>query len=77
MYYESRHYDGRPFPARVDVPTAVANFPGELAQPPRAWVERQFNLVHWTFPERGGHFAALEAPELFVDDVRAAFRPQR
>ena len=77
MYYESQRYDGRPFPAQIDVPTAVANFPGELAAPPRAWVEQQFNLVRWSFPERGGHFAALEAPDEFIADVRAAFRPLR
>ena len=77
MYYESRRYDGRPFPERVEVPTAVANFPGELSLPPRAWVERQFNLVHWSLPEKGGHFAALEVPELFVADVREAFGPLR
>jgi pimeloyl-ACP methyl ester carboxylesterase len=77
MYYESRHYEGRPWPERVDVPTAVANFPGELAAPPRAWVERQFNLVHWSHPERGGHFAALEVPHLLAEDIRTAFRPLR
>jgi len=77
MYYESRHYDGRPWPERVDVPTAVANFPGELAAPPRAWVERMFNLVHWSHPERGGHFAALEAPDLLAADIQAAFRALR
>lgn len=77
MYYESRHYETRPWPERVNVPTAVANFPGELSLPPRAWVERQFNLVHWSFPERGGHFAALEAPELLARDIRDAFRPLR
>jgi pimeloyl-ACP methyl ester carboxylesterase len=77
MYYESRHYDARPWPERVDVPTAVANFPAELSLPPRAWVERQFNLVRWSFPERGGHFAALEAPELLAADIRKAFRPLR
>ncbi|HET6473437.1 MAG TPA: epoxide hydrolase [Pseudomonadales bacterium] len=77
MYYESRRYTGSPFPERVDAPTAVANFPGELFLAPRAWVEKQFNLVHWSHPARGGHFAALEAPDLLVDDIRAAFRPLR
>lgn len=77
MYYESRQIDGRPFPERIETPTAVANFPGELALPPRGWVERQFHLVRWSFPERGGHFAALEAPELLVADVQEAFRPLR
>jgi microsomal epoxide hydrolase len=77
MYYESRHYDGKPWPEYVTVPTAVANFPGELAAPPRAWVARQFNLVHWSHPARGGHFAALEVPELLAADIAAAFRPLR
>ena len=77
MYYESRHYEGRPWPERVAVPTAVANFPGELAAPPRAWVERQFNLVHWSHLPRGGHFAALEVPELLAGDICEAFRPLR
>ena len=77
MYYESRRYDGKPFPERVDVPTAVANFPGELYLPPRAWVEKQYNVVHWSQPSRGGHFAAIEAPELLVADIRDAFRPLR
>jgi pimeloyl-ACP methyl ester carboxylesterase len=77
MYYESRRYDGKPFPERIDVPTAVANFPGELYLPPRAWVEKQFNVVHWSQPSRGGHFAAIEAPELLVADIRDAFRPLR
>jgi len=45
--------------------------------PPRAWVEKQFNLVHWSHPARGGHFAALEAPDLLVDDICTAFRPLR
>jgi pimeloyl-ACP methyl ester carboxylesterase len=77
MYYESRRYDGAPFPERVEVPTAVANFPGELFLPPKVWVERQFNLVRWSHPKRGGHFAALESPDLLVDDIRDAFRPLR
>lgn len=77
LYYESRRYEGASFPDRVEVPTAVANFPGELFLPPRAWVEKQFNVVHWSYPERGGHFAAIEAPDLLVDDIRTAFRPLR
>ena len=42
--------------------------------PQRAWAERRYNIVHWTNPERGGHFAAMEVPDLFVEDVRAFFR---
>jgi pimeloyl-ACP methyl ester carboxylesterase len=54
---------------RVTVPCAVARFPHELPSPPRSWVERGYNLVRWTEMPRGGHFAALEAPDLFARDV--------
>lgn len=78
MYYANRHHaPDPPAPERVDVPTAVAVFPGELYLPPRAWVERQYHLVHWSVQDRGGHFAALEAPEALVADLRAAFAPLR
>jgi microsomal epoxide hydrolase len=40
-------------------------------------VEARYNLTHWTDMARGGHFAAMEVPDLFVDDVRAFFRPLR
>jgi microsomal epoxide hydrolase len=57
---------------RVEVPTGVAAFPRDLlAFPPRAMVERGYNVVHWTTMPRGGHFASLEEPELFLADLRA------
>ena len=57
------------------VPTGVANYPAEIGRSERAWAERRYpNIVHWTYPERGGHFAAMEVPDLFVSDVRAFFR---
>lgn len=57
---------------RVEVPTGVAAFPRDLlAFPPRAMVERGYNVAHWTTMPRGGHFASLEEPELFLADVRA------
>ncbi len=61
---------------KVEVPTGFAIFPKDVmnALPPRSWVEDQYNIVHWTDMARGGHFAAVEAPELFVADVRAFFR---
>jgi pimeloyl-ACP methyl ester carboxylesterase len=62
---------------RVTVPTGVVRLPREIPMPPRRWVERAFNLVHWTSLERGGHFAAFEAPELLAEDIRAFFRPFR
>jgi microsomal epoxide hydrolase len=62
---------------RVAVPTAVARFPREIYRPPRRWVEEAFDLRRWTVMPRGGHFAALEQPQLLVDDVRAFFRQLR
>jgi microsomal epoxide hydrolase len=58
---------------RCEVPTAFANFPGELLYqaPPRSWAERVYNITRWSDMEKGGHFAAMEQPEPFVDDVRA------
>ncbi|TDC54406.1 epoxide hydrolase [Jiangella ureilytica] len=59
----------------VDVPTGCTVFPKELQRPSRRWAERRFtNIVHWGEPARGGHFAALEQPGLFVDEVRSFFR---
>lgn len=56
---------------RIEVPTGVAAFPKDLlAFPPRAMTERGYNVVHWTDMPRGGHFASLEEPELFLADLR-------
>ena len=56
---------------RIEVPTGVAAFPHDLLLfPPRPMVERGYNVVHWTDMPRGGHFASLEEPELFLADVR-------
>jgi len=60
-----------------DVPAAFALFPKDISQPPREWAERFFNVQRWTQMHRGGHFAAMEEPELLVDDIRAFFRPLR
>ena len=56
-----------------ETPTAFANFPGEAlySAPPRSWADRAYNIVRWTEMPTGGHFAAMEEPDLFVDDVRA------
>lgn len=56
------------------VPTGVAVFPREIAPPIRSFAERSNNIVHWTEFDRGGHFAAMEQPDLLVADVRAFFR---
>ena len=63
-----------PYPrGRVEVPTAFARFPGEPWTPARSAVERAYNLVRWSELERGGHFAALEQPQPFAEDVAAFF----
>jgi len=57
---------------RCETPTAFANFPGEAlyAAPPRSWAERAYNITRWTDMATGGHFAAMEEPDLFVTDLR-------
>ncbi len=61
-----------------DLPLGLALFPKELGQPIRAWAEREnTNIVHWSEFDRGGHFPAMEEPDLFVCDVRALFRQLR
>jgi pimeloyl-ACP methyl ester carboxylesterase len=62
---------------RIEVPTAVASFPAEIAPPPRSAVERKYNLVRWTEMQRGGHFAAMEEPAALVEDIRCFFRGVR
>jgi pimeloyl-ACP methyl ester carboxylesterase len=77
LYYESRNAPtSRPM-GRVEVPTGVAVFPYELFIAPRKWAEASYNLTHWTEMPRGGHFAAMEQPDLLVEDLRTFFRPLR
>lgn len=60
--------EGRP--GRVAAPTAIAVYPAEIFRCPRAWAERRYPIVHWYEAPRGGHFAAMEQPELFAEDLR-------
>ncbi len=76
LYWENLHSDEHA-PAYVSTPTGLARFPREPIRFPRPWVERKYNVVHWAEMPRGGHFAAMEQPELFVDDVRSFFSPYR
>ena len=64
---------GLPEGERCETPTAFANFPGEkvFSAPPRSWVERAYNVTRWADMPKGGHFAAMEQPDLFVEDIRA------
>jgi pimeloyl-ACP methyl ester carboxylesterase len=59
------------------VPTGFAQFPRDIGHPPREWIERFHNLQRYTVMPRGGHFAALEEPQLLAEDLRAFFRPLR
>jgi pimeloyl-ACP methyl ester carboxylesterase len=62
----------------VSVPAAVTVFPKELYQAPRSWTERAYpNLIYFNEVDRGGHFAAWQEPQLFSEEVRAAFRSLR
>jgi len=78
IYYGRREEGGRllsPEGRRVEVPTACALFPAELLSwPPRNYVERVYNVTHWTEMPRGGHFAAMEQPELLINDIRTFAR---
>ncbi|HEX8667032.1 MAG TPA: epoxide hydrolase [Allosphingosinicella sp.] len=65
-------------PQGVKVPVAVSAFPDELYQAPRSWAERAFpRLIHYNRLPKGGHFAAWEQPEAFVEELRAGFRSLR
>jgi pimeloyl-ACP methyl ester carboxylesterase len=59
------------------VPAAFALFPKDISQPPREWAERFFDVQRWTEMPRGGHFAAMEEPELLAQDIRTWFRSFR
>ena len=61
----------------VDVPTGVARYPKEVLRWPRSWVEHQFNVTRWVDLPRGGHFAAMEEPDLFSRDLQEFFRTVR
>ena len=73
IYYGRREEGGRFFPKdfkKIENPTAAAIFPAEMSEwPPKSYVDRMFNITQWTEMPRGGHFAALEEPELLVNDL--------
>lgn len=76
-YYAVRH---EPWPVPLTpsrTPTPYASFPREIRHPPRSFAEQVFNIQRWTEMPRGGHFAALEAPELLAAHVTTFFRALR
>ncbi|HET9118999.1 MAG TPA: epoxide hydrolase [Solirubrobacterales bacterium] len=84
MYWENQRATaaaaaaGKGPPPEVTLPVAFTVFPGEIYRAPRSWAERVYpNLSYFNEVERGGHFAAWEEPEIFTNELRAAFRPLR
>ena len=78
MYYENRRSNWIVgVNDKVQTPTGVAIFPLDLATPPREWAERSYDVRSWTEMPQGGHFAAMEEPELLVKDIRSFFRSLR
>jgi len=71
LYWE--HRNSKEAQQYVSVPTGVARYPKEVLRFPRPWVERAYNVTHWAEMPRGGHFAAMEQPEIFAADLRAFF----
>ena len=78
LYFEMRRAGAAAVPRQpIRVPTGVANYPAEVTKVPRDWAERRYRVTHWADLPRGGHFAAMEVPDLFTGDVRAFFRTVR
>lgn len=76
IYWES--FGRGPRPATVTIPSGFTVYPKEIVPPVRRWVEDGFtDIRYWNEQPRGGHFAAFEVPELYVDDLRACFRQFR
>ena len=80
-YWESGQAQARAAgeaPPEVSLPVGFTTFPGEIFRAPRSWVEKGYpDLTYFHEADRGGHFAAWEEPELFSEEVRAAFRTLR
>ena len=75
LYWENRDTG---FLGPVPVPVGCSIFPKEIFRPSRRWAQRQLTNVHyWNELDRGGHFAAFEQPQAFVNEVRACFRAAR
>lgn len=77
IYREHQVYDGHKTWPRIETPVAYAVFPKEVVAPPERWVDLRYNVVQRTEMPRGGHFAALEQPDLMVNDIRLFFSKLR
>jgi pimeloyl-ACP methyl ester carboxylesterase len=62
----------------ITIPVGCSIFPKEIFRCSRRWAEKRFkNIIHWNDMKVGGHFAAFEQPEAYVDEVRTCFRSLR
>ena len=78
MYFENqKHLWTMERDQKVPTPAGMAMFPQEISKPPREWGERSYHVHRWTEMASGGHFAALEEPQLLAEEVRAFFRDFR
>jgi microsomal epoxide hydrolase len=78
--YYARMHGPWPIPdgARIQVPMGYAEFPKEILRPPRSLAEKMYSDIRrWSKMPKGGHFAALEQPELLAQEIREFFRPLR
>ena len=66
-----------PLDKRIELPTGYVEFPKEILRPPRSLAERFYNITRWEVKNKGGHFAAMEQPEILVEEIRAFFRQFR
>ena len=78
IYFGRREEGGRFFPKdfkRIEIPTGIAIFPKEMSEwPPKSYIDRIFNIQQWTKMDSGGHFAALEKPQLLIKDILEFFK---
>ena len=76
VYYENTH-SLPPLNKRIETPTGIALLASDVLKPPKVWAEKQYNITRWTNLPRGGHFTAMEEPELLAEEIRAFCRPFR
>ena len=77
FYFENRQPGGMTMDSLGNVPLGVSAFPNELFVARKRWVEASHNVEFWREHEKGGHFASLENPEIYIGDVRDFFRGVR
>jgi pimeloyl-ACP methyl ester carboxylesterase len=80
LYWDNAHFPSGGFfdPRGIKIPVAVSAFPDEIYQAPKSWAERAYpQLIFYSRPSKGGHFAAWEQPMFLTEDLRAAFKPLR